>query len=153
MIDSRIDGERQGYPAVDGEAYFHRARCGATSYIRSILICPVDQRNGPSDMAARVFYWIIRTARQLLKNRLPSGNCHSKLRESRWEFASYPPPSEVEFAAHHGRISSPELASLTHNPKSGGNMGRVLRELEDEGILVPSRANRAGPGFHYRYVP
>lgn len=59
----------------------------------------------------------------------------------------------VEYAAHRGRISSTELASLTHNPKSAGNMGRVLRELEDEGILVPSRANRAGPGFHYRYVP
>lgn len=32
------------------------------------------------------------------------------------------------------------------------NVGTVLKHLEDEGVLAPSRASRRGRGFYYRYV-
>lgn len=65
---------------------------------------------------------------------------------------SWPDRAEValSYAAARGRISSTELASLVGAHSS--NVGSVLKALEDEGHLAPSRQNRRGQGFFYRYV-
>lgn len=52
------------------------------------------------------------------------------------------------YARERGRISSTELGSLVGAAPS--NVGPVLRTLEAEGILEPSRPNRRGAGFFYR---
>lgn len=54
------------------------------------------------------------------------------------------------YAAIRGRISTTELGSLVGAHPT--NVGSVLRALEDEGRLEPSRANRRGSGFFYRHV-
>lgn len=54
------------------------------------------------------------------------------------------------YAAARGRISSTELASIVDAHAS--NVGGVLKALEDEGVVTPSRDNRRGKGFFYRYV-
>lgn len=46
-----------------------------------------------------------------------------------------------------GRISSTELGSLVGAHPT--NLQRLLRELEQQGVLVPGRDNRRGAGFHY----
>lgn len=56
----------------------------------------------------------------------------------------------ASYAKARGRISSTELASLMGAFAS--NVGTVLKHLEDEGVLAPSRASRRGRGFYYRYV-
>ncbi len=53
----------------------------------------------------------------------------------------------IRWAEARGRISSTELADLTDtNPATAT---RTLQECEDDGLLVPSRSNRRGRGFHY----
>lgn len=54
----------------------------------------------------------------------------------------------VTYAQARGRISSTELGSLTYSSPS--NVGGILRELEDDGQLTPSRSNRRGAGFYYK---
>lgn len=54
------------------------------------------------------------------------------------------------YAAVRGRISTTELGSLVGAHPT--NVGTVLRALEAEGRLEPSRAVRRGAGFFYRYV-
>lgn len=54
------------------------------------------------------------------------------------------------YAEHFGRISTTELASIVGAHAT--NVGANLRRLEAEGLLAPSRANRRGPGFYYRWV-
>lgn len=54
------------------------------------------------------------------------------------------------YAAARGRISTTELGSLVGAHPT--NVGSVLRALEGEGRLEPSRATRRGAGFYYRYV-
>ena len=54
------------------------------------------------------------------------------------------------YAKARGRISSTELASLVGAQPS--NVGPVLKRLEDDGTLAPSRESRRGKGFYYRYV-
>lgn len=56
----------------------------------------------------------------------------------------------MTYAAARGRISSTELGSLTYSSPS--NVGAVLRELEEAGRLIPSRANRRGAGFYYKFA-
>ena len=56
----------------------------------------------------------------------------------------------LTYARHAGRISSTELGSLLGAHAT--NVGSVLRRLEGEGALEPSRENRRGAGFFYRYV-
>ena len=65
---------------------------------------------------------------------------------------SWPDRSKValSYATARGRISSTELASLVGAHAS--NVGSVLKALEDEGHLIPSRPNRRGQGFFYRRV-
>lgn len=46
-----------------------------------------------------------------------------------------------------GRISTTELGDLVG--VAANAVGPLLRSLEDEGLLTPSRANRLGRGFHY----
>ncbi|MDO5678316.1 MAG: winged helix-turn-helix transcriptional regulator [Propionibacteriaceae bacterium] len=53
------------------------------------------------------------------------------------------------YAEHRGRISTTELASIVG--ASPSNVGSQLKELEAEGVLVPSSPSRAGRGFHYRW--
>ncbi|MDN5748613.1 MAG: putative DNA binding domain-containing protein [Pseudonocardia sp.] len=53
-------------------------------------------------------------------------------------------------AAIRGRISTTELGSLVGAHPT--NVGTVLRALEAEGRLEPSREVRRGAGFFYRYV-
>lgn len=53
------------------------------------------------------------------------------------------------YAQARGRISSSELASLTH--AAATNMGSVLKALSEEGRLTPSSPTGAGRGFHYKY--
>lgn len=61
-------------------------------------------------------------------------------------------PSREQIARSYvdqrGRISSTELASLTRAAPS--NVGRVLKDLEDAGLVEPSWPSRRGRGFHYR---
>lgn len=54
------------------------------------------------------------------------------------------------YARARGRISSTELASLVGAYSS--NVGPVLKRLEEDGVLAPSRTTRRGKGFYYRYV-
>lgn len=56
----------------------------------------------------------------------------------------------LDYAAARGRISTTELGSLVGAQPT--NVGNVLKALEDEGRLEPSRAIRRGKGFFYRYV-
>lgn len=56
----------------------------------------------------------------------------------------------LTYARHAGRISTTELGSIVGAHAT--NVGTVLRSLEDAGTLAPSRENRRGPGFFYRYV-
>lgn len=64
------------------------------------------------------------------------------------------PPSREQVARSYvrsrGRISSTELGSIVGAAPT--NLGRVLRNLEQDGEIAPSRPNRRGPGFYYRYV-
>jgi ATP-dependent DNA helicase RecG len=53
----------------------------------------------------------------------------------------------TDWARARGRVSSTELRDLLG--ASTPIAGRVLRELELVGVLVPSRASRAGRSFHY----
>ncbi len=53
-----------------------------------------------------------------------------------------------QWAAARGRVSTTELASIVGAHAS--NMGAVLKALEFEGVLVPGRTVRRGPGFFYR---
>ncbi|MBK8460202.1 MAG: putative DNA binding domain-containing protein [Micropruina sp.] len=55
----------------------------------------------------------------------------------------------ASYAQGRGRISSTELGSLVGADPT--NMGRVLKALENQGILRPARTARRGKGFHYRY--
>lgn len=55
-----------------------------------------------------------------------------------------------DYARARGRISTTELASILGAQRT--NVGTVLQELERQGELAPSRANRRGAGFYYRYV-
>lgn len=54
------------------------------------------------------------------------------------------------YAAARGRISSTELGSILH--KHYTNVGHVLKDLSEEGILLPSNPSGRGQGFHYTYV-
>ncbi len=65
----------------------------------------------------------------------------------------WPEPGAValSYARARGRISTTELGSLLGRAPS--NVGSILGRLEDEGRLEPSRPNRRGAGFFYRYVP
>lgn len=66
---------------------------------------------------------------------------------------SRPPTREQvarNYAEAHGRISTTELGSILD--VSPTNVGGVLRNLESQGLLEPSRSNRRGAGFYYRYV-
>lgn len=56
----------------------------------------------------------------------------------------------ASYAKARGRIGSTELASLVGAYAS--NVGTVLKRLEEDGVLAPSRASRRGKGFYYRYV-
>ncbi len=54
----------------------------------------------------------------------------------------------LSYARARGRISTTELASLVG--ASATNLGGVLKGLEDDGQLIPSRATRRGKGFYYQ---
>lgn len=54
------------------------------------------------------------------------------------------------YAAARGRISSTELGSILH--KHYTNVGHILKDLSEEGILLPSNPSGRGQGFHYTYV-
>lgn len=54
------------------------------------------------------------------------------------------------YARARGRISTTELGSILGAHST--NVGGVLRGLEQQGDLAPSRENRRGAGFYYRYV-
>lgn len=75
-----------------------------------------------------------------------------RLDESVGRSRAWPDRSTVaaSYAAARGRISSSELAGLVKAQSS--NVGSVLRALEDEGVLEPSRPNRRGQGFYYRFT-
>lgn len=53
----------------------------------------------------------------------------------------------LEWARARGRISSTELVDLTGMQPN--HASTLLRSLEDDGHLTPSRAVRTGRGFHY----
>jgi ATP-dependent DNA helicase RecG len=52
-----------------------------------------------------------------------------------------------EWAVARGRISSTEFADLVGIAQN--NARETLKQLEDDGILAPSRENRMGRGFYY----
>lgn len=54
----------------------------------------------------------------------------------------------MDWAAKRNRVSSSEVADLTGVTQSYANT--ILKRLEDEGTLEPSRPNRRGRGFYYR---
>ena len=65
---------------------------------------------------------------------------------------TWPTPGEIalDYARARGRISSTELGSLLDRHPT--NVGQILRDLEEEGSLSPSRPNRRGAGFYFRYT-
>jgi ATP-dependent DNA helicase RecG len=72
-------------------------------------------------------------------------------RETGWHHDRPPRKTlALDYAKARGRISTTELGSLINAAPT--NVGGVLRSLEDEGLLEPSRAVRRGAGFYYRYV-
>lgn len=54
------------------------------------------------------------------------------------------------YARARGRISTTELGSIVGAART--NVGGVLRALEHQGDLAPSRESRRGPGFYYRFT-
>lgn len=54
------------------------------------------------------------------------------------------------YALARGRISTTELGSLVN--ASPTNVGGILKDLENEGLLEPARPSRRGAGFFYRAV-
>lgn len=54
------------------------------------------------------------------------------------------------YARHRGRIGTTELGDLVG--ASPSNVGSILKAMELDGELAPSRENRRGPGFYYRWV-
>lgn len=54
------------------------------------------------------------------------------------------------YARARGRVSTTELGSIVGAART--NVGSVLRGLERQGELAPSRENRRGPGFFYHYT-
>ncbi|MCA9530634.1 MAG: putative DNA binding domain-containing protein [Myxococcales bacterium] len=56
----------------------------------------------------------------------------------------------LSYARARGRVSTTELGSMVH--ASSTNVGGVLKRLEAQGHLRPSRRSRRGPGFYYVYV-
>ena len=65
---------------------------------------------------------------------------------------SWPKREQIasSYARRTGRISSTELGSLTRSDPT--NMGQVLKDLEQQGVLEPAWPSRRGKGFYYRYV-
>jgi len=57
----------------------------------------------------------------------------------------------VAWATARGRVSSTELASIVGAHPA--NVQGVLRALEERDLIVPSRTNRRGAGFFYRFAP
>lgn len=57
----------------------------------------------------------------------------------------------LSFASERGRISTTELGSLL--AASPTNVGDVLKNLVEEGLLEPSSPTGSGRGFHFRFVP
>ena len=55
----------------------------------------------------------------------------------------------LSWARARGRISSTELASIVGAHPA--NVQGVLKALEERDVLAPSRANRRGAGFYYRF--
>ena len=53
----------------------------------------------------------------------------------------------LHWARARGRVSSTELGSILGVAPS--NLNSLLRSLENQGLLLPSRENRRGPGFFY----
>ncbi|WP_432507358.1 ATP-binding protein [Kineococcus arenarius] len=56
----------------------------------------------------------------------------------------------ADWAKNRGRVSTTELGSIVG--ASPTNVGAVLKALEAEGSLAPSRPVRRGPGFYYTWV-
>ena len=56
----------------------------------------------------------------------------------------------LSWAKARGRISSTELASIAGAHPA--NVQGILKALEERGLLSPSRPNRRGAGFFYRFV-
>nr|WP_246401315.1 ATP-binding protein [Jiangella mangrovi] len=56
----------------------------------------------------------------------------------------------LEWARARGRVSSTEVSDLAGVAQNSA--GKLLTELERQGLLEPSRANRSGRGFFYRPV-
>lgn len=53
----------------------------------------------------------------------------------------------LSWASARGRISTTELASIVGAHAT--NVGGVLKSLESDGLLMPGRQSRRGPGFFY----
>lgn len=53
----------------------------------------------------------------------------------------------ARYAQHRGRISTTELASITGVASQQAN--RTMKDLEEQDVLRPGRAERAGRGFFY----
>lgn len=75
-----------------------------------------------------------------------------ELRQERGALVSEPSRDEiaVDYAQQKGRISTTELGSILGVHPT--NLGRVLRSLESQGLLTPSRSNRRGAGFFYHWA-
>ncbi len=54
----------------------------------------------------------------------------------------------LQWAQARGRVSSTELAGIVGGQRN--NLGRVLKSLTQQGLLVPGRTGSGGPGFFYR---
>jgi len=85
---------------------------------------------------------LTKTARDLL-TRLDSQFSWARPVQTREEVA-------LDYAKARGRLSTTELGSIVG--ASGSNLGGIMKALEAEGHLAPSRESRRGKGFYYRYV-
>lgn len=82
---------------------------------------------------------------------LRAGPREALQRRDRTGGADRPWPSRervaTSFARARGRISTTELGGIVG--ASPTNVGGVLKALEQQGVLRPSRPSRRGPGFYY----
>ncbi len=130
-VDARTAAPVLQRPLIEAEAALERLEEARTDRVSLIVTVQGAPDGAPSA------YRLSDRAREILGSRT------SMLRtlEGRKQLISH-------WARHRGRVSSTEAADLA-GISSTYAASEVLPELEQEGVLLPSRANRRGRGFHY----
>ena len=81
-----------------------------------------------------------------------SEKARSRLTEmtKRWQEPSGRQETIREWVRHRGRVSTTEVADIAG--VSVTYAGQILKELENDGLILPGRENRRGRGFFFTWV-